>query len=59
MKKKRKKRINRKNFLKRKSTSTGLIPVLFIISAILNPSEVCSSKPNLNSELGVCLRCIK
>ena len=45
MKKKRKKRINRKNFLKRKSTSTGIIPVLFIVALLALFSESVRTMP--------------
>ena len=67
MKKRKKKRINRKNFLKRKSTSTGIIPILFIVvllalfseSVRTIPAGAFSEKliqksfeiPKLNSEL--------
>tara|TARA_B100000579_G_scaffold155911_1_gene126802 strand:+ start:2052 stop:3794 length:1743 start_codon:yes stop_codon:yes gene_type:complete len=45
MKKRKKKRINRKNFLKRKSTSTGLIPILFIVALLALFSESVRTMP--------------
>ena len=45
MKKRKKKRINRKNFLKRKSTSTGIIPILFIIALLALFSESVRTMP--------------
>ena len=45
MKKKRKKRINRKNFLKRKNTSIGIIPILFIVALLALFSEAVRTIP--------------
>ncbi len=45
MKKKRKKRINRKNFLKRKNTSIGIIPILFIVALLALFSETVRTIP--------------
>ena len=45
MKKKRKKRINKKNFLKRKNTSSGIIPVLFIVALLALFSESVRTMP--------------
>jgi len=45
MKKKRKKRINRKNFLKRKNTSIGIIPILFIVALLALFSETIRTIP--------------
>ena len=45
MKKRKKKRINRKNFLKRKSTSTGIIPILFIVVLLALFSESVRTMP--------------
>ena len=45
MRKKRKKRINKKNFLKRKNTSSGIIPVLFIVALLALFSESLRTIP--------------
>ncbi len=45
MRKKRKKRINNKNFLKRKNTSTGIIPVLFLVALLALFSESVRTIP--------------
>ena len=45
MKKKRKKRINRKNFLKRKNASIGIIPILFIVALLALFSEAVRTIP--------------
>ena len=45
MRKKRKKRINRKNFLKRKNTSIGIIPILFIVALLALFSETVRTIP--------------
>ena len=45
MKKKRKKRINRKNFLKRKNASIGIIPILFIVALLALFSETVRTIP--------------
>ncbi len=45
MRKKRKKRINRKNFLKRKNTSIGIIPILFIVALLALFSEAVRTIP--------------
>ena len=43
--KKKKKRINRKNFLKRKNTSIGIIPILFIVALLALFSETVRTIP--------------
>ena len=45
MRKKSKKRINRKNFLKRKNTSIGIIPILFIVALLALFSETVRTIP--------------
>ena len=45
MRKKKKKRINRKNFLKRKNTSIGIIPILFIVALLALFSEAVRTVP--------------
>ena len=45
MRKKRKKRIHKKNFLKRKNTSSGIIPVLFIVALLALFSESVKTIP--------------
>ena len=45
MRKKKKKRINRKNFLKRKNTSIGIIPILFIVALLALFSETVRTIP--------------
>ena len=45
MRKKRKKNINRKNFLKRRNTFIGIIPILFIISLLALFSETVRTMP--------------
>ena len=45
MRKKKKKRINRKNFLKRKNTSIGIIPILFIVALLALFSETVRTVP--------------
>jgi hypothetical protein len=45
MRKKKKKRINRKNFLKRKNTSIGIIPILFIVALLALFSETLRTIP--------------
>ena len=45
MRKKRKKIINRKNFLKRKNTSIGIIPILFIVALLALFSEAVRTIP--------------
>ena len=45
MKKRKKKRINRKNFLKRKNTSIGIIPILFIVALLALFSETVRTIP--------------
>ena len=45
MRKKRKKSINRKNFLKRRNTFIGIIPILFIVSLLALFSETVRTMP--------------
>ena len=45
MRKKGGKRINKKNFLKRKNTSIGIIPILFIVTLLALFSEAARTIP--------------
>ena len=45
MRKKRKKSINRKNFLKRRNTFIGIMPILFIVALLALFSETVRTMP--------------